>query len=205
MKPIESYNVCFLGRTGNGKTSLINALWGTTFETDPLVSCTKRMFSVTIMDDVPNGKEGLTAYDVPGIGEFSSDSKYERYYQHVVSIADCIVLVTTFDRTDAPSQRLLIRLKPFVDKDKDVKFIIALNHIDSTGITDIKREYEPWNSEANEPTEKCVQNIAERISILHERFDNIFLPFEVVPVCAMRHYGIDKLKTLIKVENYDGK
>src|SRR5699024_8239297 len=108
MKPIESYNVCFLGRTGNGKTSLINALWGTTFDTNPLVSCTTRMYSVTVMDDTPTGKEGLTAYDVPGIGEFSSDSKYERYYQHVVSIADCIVLVTTFDKTDAPAQRLLI-------------------------------------------------------------------------------------------------
>lgn len=205
MKPIESYNVCFLGRTGNGKTSLINALWGTTFDTNPLVSCTTRMYSVTVMDDTPTGKEGLTAYDVPGIGEFSSDSKYERYYQHVVSIADCIVLETTFDKTDAPAQRLLIRLKPFLDKDKDVKFIIALNHIDSTIITDTKREYEPWNSETNEPTEKCVQNIAERISIIHKRFDNIFLPFEVVPVCAMRHYGINKLKTLIKAENHEGK
>lgn len=198
MKTIDSYNVCFLGRTGNGKTSLINALWGTTFETDPLVSCTKAMYSVTVMDNVPRGKEGLTIYDVPGIGEFSSDSKYERYYQHVVNIADCIVLVTTFDRTDAPAQRLLMRLEPFINKEKDIKFIIALNHIDSATITDAKREYEPWNSANNAPTEKCIQNIAERISVIHERFDSLFLPFDVVPVCAMRHYGIDKLKMLIQ-------
>ena len=88
MKTIDSYNVCFLGRTGNGKSSLINALWGTKFSTDPLVSCTKEMYTVTVLEENLNGNEGVTVIDTPGIGEFSTDSKYERFYEHAVSVAD---------------------------------------------------------------------------------------------------------------------
>lgn len=197
MKTIDSYNVCLLGRTGNGKSSLINALWGTNFPTDPLVSCTKEMYSVTVLDATEKGREGVTVYDTPGIGEFSSDSKYERFYQHAVSIADCIVLVTTFDRTDAPAQKLLKRLKQYVNNEKEVKFVVALNHIDSKIVTDSDGVYEPWDEERNEPSLKCRENIDKRISIIHQKFDDKFLPFEVVPVCALRRYGITELKETI--------
>lgn len=197
MKEINSYKVCLLGRTGNGKSSLINALFGTNFPTNPLVACTKEMYSVTVLETGPNGEEGITVYDTPGIGEFSSDSKYERYYQHAVSVADCIVLVTTFDRTDAPAQRLLKRLKQFINSEDEVKFVIALNHIDSKIITNDNGSYEPWDAQLNEPTQKCRENIDERISIIHQKFDDKFLPFDVIPVCALRQYGIEKLKAII--------
>lgn len=197
MKKLRTYNVCFLGRTGNGKTSLINGMYGTNFSTDPLVSCTKEMYSVTVMNSHPKCKESTTVIDTPGIGEFSSDSKYQRYYEHAVSIADCIIIVTTFDRTDAPLQRLLMKLKPFINTKKKVKLIFALNHIDSRIIAGADNSYVPWNEDNNEPSEKCLENIEIRKSIIHNRFDNRFLPFEVIPVCAMRGYGIELLKSKI--------
>ena len=197
MKTIDSYNVCFLGRTGNGKSSLINALWGTKFSTDPLVSCTKEMYSVTVMEDTPNGNEGITVIDTPGIGEFSTDSKYERYYEHAVNMADCVVLVSTFDRTDAPVQRLLKRMRECLNESKHTKFIVALNHIDSRIIAGVGDNYEPWDEEHDKPSKKCLQNIKERMSILHQKLDGKFLPFEVIPVCAVRGYGINALKTTI--------
>lgn len=197
MATINSYNVCFLGRTGNGKSSLINEIWGTHFPTDPLLSCTKEMQTVTKMEDVVPGYEAVSIYDTPGIGEFSSSSRYEKYYEHAVTTADCIVLVTTFDRTDAPAQRLLLRMKEFVNANKNVKFIIALNHIDSRIVADKDNTYEPWDIENNTPSAKCMENIETRIKLIHERYDNKFLPFEVVPVCALRKYGIEALKTAI--------
>ena len=197
MELINSYNVCFIGRTGNGKSSLLNCLWGTNFSTDPLVACTKELYSVTIMEPTDMGHEAVTIYDTPGIGEFSSDSKYEKYYRHAVGIADCIVLVTTFDRTDAPVQRLLMRMKDYLDSSKLVRFVVALNHIDSKIITDVELNYEPWDRETNLPTSQCLQNIKERIDILHQKLDGKFLPFEVVPVCAVRNYGISELKKII--------
>ena len=197
MATINSYNVCFLGRTGNGKSSLINEIWGTHFPTDPLLSCTKEMQTVTKMEDVVPGYEAVCIYDTPGIGEFSSSSRYEKYYEHAVTSADCIVLVTTFDRTDAPAQRLLLRVKEYVNANKNVKFIIALNHIDSRIVADKDNTYEPWDTENNAPSAKCMENIETRIKLIHERYDNKFLPFEVVPVCALRKYGIEALKNAI--------
>ena len=197
MATINSYNVCFLGRTGNGKSSLINEIWDTNFLTDPLLSCTKQMQIVTKMDDVVPGYEAVSIYDTPGIGEFSSSSRYEKYYEHAVTSADCIVLVTTLDRTDAPAQRLLLRMKEFVNANKNVKFIIALNHIDSRIVADKDNTYEPWDIENNAPSAKCMENIETRIKLIHERYDNKFLPFEVVPVCALRKYGIEALKNAI--------
>lgn len=197
MKELKSYNICFLGRTGNGKSSLINALWNVGFATDSLVSCTKQLMSATIMDDSKPGYESVTVFDTPGIGEFSSDSKYERFYQHAVSVADCVVLVTTFDRTDAPAQRLLMRLKEFLNSQKSVKFIIALNHIDSRVIADNQNNYVSWDEDKNEPTDECLKNVSERVKLLNEKFKDRFLPFEVVPVCAIHNYGIDNLKNKI--------
>jgi len=197
MELINSYNVCFLGRTGNGKSSLLNGLWGTSFSTDPLVSCTKELYSVTVMESTDMGHEAVTVYDTPGIGEFSSDSKYEKYYRHAVGLADCVVLVSTFDRTDAPVQRLLMRMKSYLDDKKNVRFIVALNHIDSRIITDSDGKYEPWDEKLNVPTEQCKKNIEERIAILHEKLDGKFLPFNVVPVCAIRNYGLKELKETI--------
>lgn len=201
MKTIKSYNVCFLGRTGNGKSSLINESWGTHLPTDPLLSCTKELWAVTKMDENLENIEAITICDTPGIGEFSSSSMYERYYEHAVSIADCIVLVTTLDRTDAPAQRLLLRMKQNINKEKPVRFVIALNHIDSKIVAGKEHSYEPWDMDNNTPSRKCNENIKERISLIHERFDGKFLPFEVVPVCAMRTYGIESLKAEIFKNN----
>lgn len=197
MKKLRNYNVCFLGRTGNGKTSLINSMFGTKFSTDPLVSCTKEMYSVTVLDNHPKRKEATTIIDTPGIGEFASDSHYQRYYEHAVSVADCIVIVTTFDRTDAPVQRLLAKLKPFLNTRKKVKFIVALNHIDSRIVAGADNSYIPWDNENNTPSAKCYSKIELRKKIIHERFDNRFLPFDIVPVCAIREYGIETLKNKI--------
>lgn len=197
MKRLKNYNVCFIGRTGNGKTSLINAMFGTKFSTDPLVSCTKEMYSVTVLDSHPKRKESTTIIDTPGIGEFSSNSHYQRYYEHAVGIADCIVLVTTFDRTDAPAQRLLMSLRPFLNTKKTPRFVIALNHIDSRIIAGDDNSYVPWDENGNCPTARCQENIQTRINIIHERFDDLFLPFDIVPVCAMRNYMVEELKDKI--------
>lgn len=197
MKKLRNYKVCFLGRTGNGKTSLINAMFGTKFSTDPLVSCTKEMYSVTVLDAHPKRKEATTVIDTPGIGEYSSDSKYQRYYEHAVSEADCIVIVTTFDRTDAPVQRLLAKLKPFLNPKKSVRVVFALNHIDSRIIAGDDNSYVPWNDDKNIPSEQCMENIEMRKNIIHEKFDGKFLPFDIIPVCAIRNYGIEELKRMI--------
>lgn len=191
-----SYNICFLGQTGFGKSSLINTIFNTSFNTDPLVSCTKELYSVTTLLDI-NGIERLVSvFDTPGIGEFSSNSKYQLYYEMAISQADHIVLVVTLDRTDATSQDLLESLKPFL-KDKNVKFTIALNRIDSTGVANNK-DYVAWDTTSNNPSKLCQIKIEERKKTIMENFGENsgldFLPFEIIPVCAIRNFGLETLK-----------
>lgn len=200
MDDINTYNICFLGQTGFGKSSLINALFHTSFNTDPLISCTKELYSVTTLIKDVNGERLVTVYDTPGIGEFSTNSHYQAYYNLAVSLADHIVLVTTLDRTDSTSQDLLESLVPYLKNDK-VKFTIALNRIDSTGIAG-DSTYEPWNKETNSPSQACLKRIDARKTTLQCNFGNgeygiNFLPFEVIPVCAVRSYGLETLKQRI--------
>lgn len=196
MKLLNSYNVCLLGKTGYGKSSLINEMFGTNFSTDPFHSCTKELHSVSMLGKGPEGYDSITIYDTPGIGEFPDDDVYQAYYDHAVSIADVIVLVVTFAKTDAPEQELLLNLKQHLDTNKSTKFIVALNHIDSL-IVAMDSDYIPWDEENNIPTTECQSIISERINIIHQKYDALFMPSEVVPVCALRKYGIDNLKNTI--------
>ena len=49
-----------------------------------------------------------------------------------------------------------------------------------------------------EQTEQCLKNIKERADILKSKFDGKFPDdFEIIPVCALRKYGIENLKQTI--------
>lgn len=50
----------------------------------------------------------------------------------------------------------------------------------------------------NIPSDKCLENIQERINILKEKFEGKFPDnFEIVPVCAVHNYGIENLRKII--------
>ncbi len=190
---LNTYNICFLGRTGNGKSSLINSLFNASLLTDPLVPCTKILSATTLLSNEVEGYNAITAFDTPGIGEFSSVVPYQRYYEYAVSQSNCIVLVTTLDRVDAPAQRLLMSLKEYIDGDKKPRFIIALNHIDSR-ITISSQEDVVWDELQNVPTAMRQEQINQRTAMIKTKFEDKFLPFTVIPVCAMRGFGIVELK-----------
>ena len=194
-----THNICFIGQTGFGKSSLINELFGTHFRTDPLVSCTKELYSVSVLESKNEDHSLITIYDTPGIGEFSNNSVYQDYYNYAISLADHIVLVVTLDRTDSTSQDLLESIKPYIKNDK-VKFTIALNRIDSYGVAEKNSSYVAWDNVNNKPTSECEEHINTRIKTIKRNFieDIIFLPIEdIVPVCAIRKYGINELKQQI--------
>lgn len=193
---MKSYGISFFGKTGYGKSSLVNCLFGTHFSTDPFYSCTKELYAVTTLADAPAGYEAVTVYDTPGIGEFPDDDPYQRYYDYAASQADVIVLVSTFSRADAPEQELLLSLRDSLDPERHPRFVIALNHIDSTKVA-MTPDYNPWDDVRNEPSEECRELIRQRERILHEKFDDLFMAPTVVPVCAMRGYGIDHLKKIL--------
>lgn len=195
-----TYNVCFLGQTGFGKSSLINELFGTHFRTDPLVSCTKELYSVSVIESNNNEQRFVTIYDTPGIGEFSNNLVYQEYYNYAVSRADHIVLVVTLDRTDTTSQDLLESITPYINK--GTKFTIALNKIDSGGVEEKGNNAEIWDNANNRPSNERLELINMRIKTITENYSESeyfhFLPIDkIIPVCAMRKYGTTELKKQI--------
>lgn len=197
---MKSYNICFLGQTGFGKSSLINELFGAHFRTDPLVSCTKELYSVSVIESNGDEQNFITIYDTPGIGEFSDNSKYQEYYNYAVSRANHIVLVVTLDRTDRTSQDLLESIRPYLNN--GAKFTIALNKIDSGGVGEKGCDATAWDSNNNRPSDEWAERINKRIGTIIDNYSESeyfhFLPIDkIIPVCAMRRYGIAELKKQI--------
>lgn len=201
MAQIDSYNVCFLGVTGFGKSSLINACAGTKLLTDTMAPCTKELYSIIRHE---GGDRYVAFFDTPGICEFLDNKEYFRFYEHAVSVADCIVLVQTLARAyTSPAQKLLKSLIPYLSTEKKQRFVIAINHIDGTGQRPTEENlicnYKPWNEETNTPTDECLKLVEAKIVDVKANFGKEVFTIEprIVPTCAFRNYGIKELKSVI--------
>ena len=96
--------VAVVGPTGNGKSSLINALTGANLKTDPVRPCTKeisdpiRLFSQT-------GHE-ILFFDLPGIGESSeADERYFDMYVQILKDADIVLWLIHADNRSVTFER----------------------------------------------------------------------------------------------------
>ena len=87
------------GKTGCGKTSTINALWGTSLATNRTASCTK-FPAVMHIEDEHNGKKvSLNLVDLPGIAEsMEANSLYRYFYYKYINKASLVLCLTQADR-----------------------------------------------------------------------------------------------------------
>jgi len=204
-KLLNDYKIAFMGQTGRGKSTLINALFGTQYKTNSIVECTTYINSATILNtDKRVPYDAITVMDTPGIGaSLKKDEIYKPYYQHVLSIADCVVWLTDMERTDYADQ---VFFQEFSSDFASLnRLIVCINHIDKFSPQNLPSEFAEmviWDNELNAPTPLLNYYLFDptegRIEYFKEKFhEYIPIPYDIVATNGFTQYGIDSLKNLI--------
>ncbi len=121
--------VAVMGQTGVGKSSLINALFGTHLKTDPIRPCTMNVEHV-----VAKGTTGgeLWFYDLPGVGEArDADATYLNDYKEKLRECDIVLWLMHADNRSVSFD--LDSLHKILDNSRDdsdkVQYANLLNKI----------------------------------------------------------------------------
>ncbi|WP_083766292.1 GTPase family protein [Chloroherpeton thalassium] len=171
------------GKTGVGKSSLCNALFGQDIcEISDIKACTRKPQEILLSI----GGRGLKLLDVPGVGESSErDKEYEELYEKLLPELDLIFWVfKADDRAGSSDERFYKRLiRPYVDAGKP--FLAVINQVDKI------EPFREWNEEERRPGAKQSANIDEKRKHIAGFFD---LPLnKVLPISANEKYNLDKL------------
>ncbi len=198
----DKLTVLFFGKTGVGKSSTLNALFGLNWATDNAVACTKKPQFANLD---PSQYAGFSCQDVrvvdlPGIGESpTADKKYTAYYKKWVPQADSLVWVTQADTRAYKRDEIFLKmLKPLFKS--SLFLIIALNKIDSLGVYEGER---PFDIEEGEPSEDQLRLIPEKIDDIYGIFKGAvdgkitFEKNQIVPYTSVYGWGLENLKRKI--------
>lgn len=172
------------GKTGAGKSSLCNALFGQDVcEISDVEACTR--CEKEIMLNISSGK-GIKIIDVPGVGENSDrDIEYGQLYAKLLPELDVVLWVLKADdRAYASDENFYKNLvKPHLDQGKPFFFI--LNQVDKV------EPFREWNEEKHEPGAKQFMNIDKKVQYVANCFD---VPAsKVITVSAAEQYNMVKL------------
>lgn len=201
MGKLNDYKIAFMGQTGRGKSSIMNALFDTKFEIDSVKECTTWINSSTFYNrDATIPYEAYTIMDTPGIGASTDkDEWYEPYYLHVLDTADCIVWVTNMLRRDRLDQEFFVKYKESLRP--EIRYIICVNQIDILSPKDMGDGEHVWDFNNNQPTpilEEFLYGKDGRIPLVKEKLAK-YLPVDcpIIPVNGFYKYGLEELKRLI--------
>lgn len=171
------------GKTGVGKSSLCNALFGTDIcQISDVEACTRNTQEVILN----MGNKGIKLIDVPGVGESTDrDEEYGKLYSELLPELDLVLwLIKSDDRALASDENFYKNIvKPHIVEGKP--FFFVLNQVDKI------EPFREWDEEKHEPGPKQFQNIYRKIDDIAKFFD---LPAsKIIPVSANEKYNLTKL------------
>lgn len=156
----RSVDCIFLGKTGYGKSTALNALIGSSvFETSAISACTREVhcadFSINKKDNT-----WFSLGDLPGVGEnIKKDKKYILWYTAYLEACAAAVYILRADQRD-----FSVDMDVFenVVRKSGIPVLIGLNYCD---------KIEPLNRVLPfEPSEKQKKNLSEKITSVQEIF-----------------------------------
>lgn len=171
------------GKTGAGKSSLCNAVFGKDVcEISDIAGCTRKPQEVIL--DI--GGKGLKLLDVPGVGEsHERDREYADLYRSLLPELDLVMWVIKGDDRAFSSDETFYKnlVKPYVDKGRP--FVVVLNQVDKI------EPFREWDESVKQPGAKQASNIEKKRQIVADIFG---LPLScVIAVSASETYGLVSL------------
>lgn len=171
------------GKTGAGKSSLCNAVFGKDVcEISDIAGCTRKPQEVIL----ELGGKGIKLLDVPGVGESNDrDKEYADLYRSLLPELDLVMWVIKGDDRAFSSDETFYKnlVRPYVEKGRP--FVVVLNQIDKI------EPFREWDETVNQPGAKQAANIEQKRKNVAEIFG---LPLScVIPVSANERYGLVNL------------
>lgn len=169
------------GKTGAGKSSLCNGLFGQDLcKVSDIQACTRNTQEVLL--GMGNDK-GMVLVDVPGVGEnLERDAEYEALYKSLLPEMDLVIWVLKGDdraySVDIEFYEKMV--KPYMDKGKP--FLIVLNQVDKI------EPFREWDETNSRPGPKQQDNITRKVRDVSNCFH---LPVsQISAVSAVEGYGL---------------
>lgn len=169
--------VAVLGKTGYGKSSLVNALVGKqVMETSAVAACTRHGQSV---EYTMAKNQYFSIADFPGIGESAEeDAVYRPLYDEMLQRSDLLVYVLRADQRDwAIDEAMLATILP-THRDKT---LLVLNACDKV---------EPIQRSGDVPGPLQQQHIQQKIVAVQRAFPDLF---QVLPCSVATRWNLSVL------------
>jgi uncharacterized protein len=185
MSDVLNYHpkVGVLGKTGSGKSSLCNALFGSdTAKIDDVKGCTRTPQEILL--HFGEGRS-ITLVDVPGVGENAErDVEYRELYKNLLPQLDLVVWVVKADDRALSVDELFVMedLKPLL---YGKPFVVAINQVDKLN------PLREWDVATNQPGVRQQASITEKTQLV-AKFFNLQLN-RVVAVSAEEKYNLPAL------------
>lgn len=186
VKEMEEFQpvVAILGKTGSGKSSLSNAIFGRdAAAVSDTEACTRTPTKYIV--HVAKGKS-IALLDVPGVGESSvRDTEYHDLYKLLIPKVDLILwVIKADDRALAIDQSIWAScIKPYLDSGSPI--FIVVNQVDKLNPV---RE---WNVQECKPGPNQNILIHDKVRAMSAAFG--LAPERVLPVSALEKYNISDL------------
>lgn len=187
--------IAFIGFTGVGKSTTLNALFNAGQETSAVRACTQEEAPIIGNVEKYTGSKGsVIIYDMPGLGEdMQKDRMHFETYRRVLPVVDVVVwMFHTGDRAMTPMQEALGGLIKYLGKDFSKKLMFAINKADA-----IAPGESAWNKELNLPSREQRSNLNELEAYIKEKIRQI-MPYwdgPLVTYSARTRFRLEQLMT----------